>query len=203
MARPVYRRYLREFLPAMGVYMLIMLLLWPRVPDVQNPWLKAALALSPVLPMAFVVRAMVRLVLGSDELEQRIHLIGLAAATAIVGVASMAVGFLVAAHVIALDGTVLFSIFPALVFVYSFARGWAARRYGGSGACCDEADETLGIKWIAGIAALLAAVALVGHRWIGEYGYGALLGTAGTLTAYALVFSVWRRLARRRRIHAE
>ena len=202
MARPVYRRYLREFLPAMAAYMLIMFLLWPQVAHVRDAWLKAALALTPVLPMALVVRAMVRLVLGSDELEQRIHLIGLAAATAIVGVASMAGGFLAAAHVVVVDGTVLFSVFPALVVIYSFARSWAGRRYGGGG-CCEEADEVLGLKWLVGIAVLLAAVALLGRRWLGDYGFGALLGTAGTLAAYALVFFIWRRLARRSASRAE
>jgi hypothetical protein len=203
MARPIYRRYLREFLPAMAAYMLIMILLWPQVAHVQDTWLKALLALTPVLPMALVVRAMVRLVLGSDELEQRIHLIGLAAATAVVGVASMAGGFLAAAHVVVVDGTVLFSIFPALVVVYSFARSWAGRRYGGDGSCCDEADEVLGLKWLVGIAVLLAAVALLSHRWLGDYGYGALLGTAGTLVAYAVLFAVWRRVVRRGGSHAE
>jgi hypothetical protein len=202
-ARPVYRRYLREFLPAMGAYVLVMLLLWPLVPHVQNPWLKGALALAPVLPLALAVRAMVRLVLGSDELEQRVHLIGLAAATAIVGVASMAGGFLVAAHVIVLDGTSLFAVFPALVVIYSLARGWAGRRYGGIGTGCDEADAALGLKWIWGMAVLLAVVALLGQRWISEYGLGALLGTAGTLAIYAVLFGTWRRLARGRRAHAE
>lgn len=202
MARPIYRRYLREFLPAMAVYMAVMLLLWPQTPHVHNAWLKGLLALTPVLPMAFVVRAMVRLVLGSDELEQRIHLIGLAAATAVVGVVSMAVGFLIAAHVVMLDGTVLFWIFPALVVVYSFARGWASRRYGGDGTCCDE-DEALGVKWLAGIGALLGAVALLAHPWLSEYGFGALLGAGGTLAGYAVLFTIWRRLTRRRGINAE
>ena len=202
MARPAYRRYLREFLPAMAVYLLIMVLLWPRVSEMHTPWVKAALALTPVVPMALVVRAMVRLVLGSDELEQRIHLIGLAAATAIVGVASIAGGFLVAAHVVALDGTILFAVFPALVFIYSLARGWAGRRYGND-TCCDEADQALGLKWIWGIAALLAMVALLGQRWIGEYGQGALFGAAGTLASYAVLFTLWRRLARGRSARAE
>jgi hypothetical protein len=199
LARPIYRRYLREFLPAMGVYMLVMLLVWPQVAYMHNPWVIGTLALTPVLPMAFVVRAMVRLVLGSDELEQRIHLIGLAAATAIVGVASMAGGFLVAAHVVAVDGTVLFWVFPVLVLTYSFARSWAGRRYGGSG---EEADEALGLKWLWGIAMVLAAGALLGHRWMGDHEFLSLLGTAAGLSAYALAFAVWRRLARRGANHA-
>lgn len=202
MARQAYRRYLREFLPAMAVYMAVMLLLWPQVPHLQNPWWKGALALTPVLPMVFVVRAMVRLVLGSDELEQRIHLIGLAAATACVGVVSMAGGFLAAAHVIALDGTVLIWVFPVLVLSYGFARGWASRRYGGNGMCGDEEEGALGRRWLWLVVVVLAVVAAFSHGRLGDREFGLLIGTTAALAAYGLISGIRRWFARRSANHA-
>jgi len=92
--RPIHQRYQREFWPAMAAYVAIMFLLWPLLPRVHNELLKIALALLPVLPVLFVVRSMVRLVLGSDELEQRIHLIGLAVSATVVSTLTLAGGFL-------------------------------------------------------------------------------------------------------------
>jgi hypothetical protein len=129
--RPLHQRYQREFWPAMAAYVAVMFLLWPLLPRVHSELLKIALALLPVLPVLFVVRAMVRLVLGSDELEQRIHLIGLAIAATVVSTLSLVGGFLAAAHVIKLDGSILLWVWPTLVLMYAAGRGWASRRYGG------------------------------------------------------------------------
>ena len=105
--RSIHQRYQREFWPAMLAYVAIMFLLWPLLPKVHNELLKIGLALLPVVPVLFVTRAMVRLVLGSDELEQRIHLIGLAVSVTVVGILSLAGGFLAAAGVVRLDGATL------------------------------------------------------------------------------------------------
>lgn len=199
MASPVYKRYLREFLPAMAGYVLIMFLLWPRIPDVHQPWLKALMALTPVLPMVLVVRAMVRLGLGSDELEQRIQLIALAISTIVVGVASMAGGFLAAAHVLTLDGSVLIWVLPLLIGVYGFARGWASRRYGGDLLSCGgSADAALGIKWILGFAAALALMAALLHGRIGGGAFYGLLGACAGFVVAALLISLKLWQVRRR-----
>ena len=113
--RPVHQRYQREFWPAMTAYVLIMLLLWPLLPRVHSELLKVVLAVLPVLPVLFVVRAMVRMVLGGDELEQRIHLIGLAIAATAVSSLSLIGGFLAAAGVVRLDGSILIGVWPKLM----------------------------------------------------------------------------------------
>lgn len=198
MARSVYRRYRREFFPAIVGYMLVMVLLWPQVHHVRDPLLKGLLALVPVLPMVLVIRAMVRLVLGSDELEQRIHLIGLAVSTALVGTLSMVGGFLAAAGVVAFDGTILIWVFPALVIVYGMARGWAGRRYGSSDVMgCDD-DESVWRKWYLPAGIALGLLAWLGWGWIPDYGVGFLLGCGASLALYGLYRQTRRHWRQRR-----
>lgn len=192
MTRSIHQRYLREFLPAMAIYLAVMALLWPLVPAVHQPQWKAALALTPMLPVVFVVRAMVRLVLGSDELEQRIHLVGLAVSTGLVGTVSLAMGFLAAAHVVSLDGTALLWVFPALAGTYGLARGWAGRRFGGAFLCGGEEGD-LSLRWLSRFALALVAVALVAHGWIGNYGAGLLAGTGCGMLLVGLVSALARR----------
>ncbi|WP_449426705.1 hypothetical protein [Rhodanobacter umsongensis] len=191
--RSIHQRYQREFWPAMLAYVAIMFLLWPLLPKVHNELLKIGLALLPVVPVLFVTRAMVRLVLGSDELEQRIHLIGLAVSVTVVGILSLAGGFLAAAGVVRLDGATLTMIWPALVVVYSAGRGWASRRYGGGDVMCDN-----GVAWhrrLLFLALVLAALAWLGRNQLLDYQLGMLYGMAAGLAALGLLLAVlrWRR----------
>ena len=70
--------------------------------DASGPSLKLLLALVPLVPVMWVIWLMARRVVNSDELEQRLHLIALSAATGLVAVTSLVGGFLCAAGVIAL-----------------------------------------------------------------------------------------------------
>lgn len=126
------RRYIREFMPAIVIYMVVMLYAWPLQKGMPPGVLKTALVLSPMLPIAWIIIASVRHILASDELERRQHLESIAISASIVGVASMALGFLGAAKVLVLDGTlVLLFVYPALCLVYGAFRSyliWRARR---------------------------------------------------------------------------
>lgn len=195
--RGIYRRYYREFFPAMLAYVAIMLFGWPYLSHVDDPVLKAVLALLPVVPIALVIRAMVRLVLGSDELEQRTHLVGLAVATALVAVLSLAGGFLAAAHVVALDGTILLWVFPVMMVAYSAGRGWANRRYGVDGFCIEETRVREWHFLLAGGVMLL--VAWLGNGNMKDYQVGMLTGMGGSFVVAAAVFGLmrWRRARHR------
>lgn len=196
-SRSIHRRYQREFWPAMVAYIAIMFLLWPLLPKVHNALLEIVLALLPVVPVLFVVRAMVRLVLGSDELEQRIHLIGLAVSATVVSTLSMAGGFLAAAGIIKLDGTILIWVWPSLVVVYALGRGWASRRYGGSSdVMCDDG---VALHWrLLFVALVIAATAGLGRYRMSDYQFGMLCGMSAALGAWAVVSAVlrWRRQRR-------
>jgi hypothetical protein len=198
LSRQIQQRYQREFWPAMAAYIAIMFLLWPLLPRVHNELLRIALALLPVVPVLFVVRAMVRLVLGSDELEQRIHLIGLAIAATVVSTLSLAGGFLAAADIIKLDGTILIWVWPTLVVLYAAGRSWASRRYGNDGdVMCSNA-----MTWhwrLLLVALVIAAVAWFGRDELADYQLGMLCGMSAVFGTWGLVLTVlrWRKWQRR------
>lgn len=126
------RRYVREFTPGMAAYFLIMLFVWPLHKTAGPLWLKGLIAFTPAIPIALVILAMVRYVLGSDEFMQRMHFQALAVAAGVVGFASMALGFLGASNVLPIEGpTALLLVFPALCLTYGAALFWCKRRYRG------------------------------------------------------------------------
>lgn len=132
MPRYTQKRYNIEVLVLMAVYVAILFGLWPLARDAGATWLKVLLAVSPVLPVAAVVALMARRVLASDELQQRLHLIALGIATAVVGTLSLVGGFLVAARVWTIGGDVLIWVFPALCVGYGLARLGLGRWYTGA-----------------------------------------------------------------------
>lgn len=123
------RRYIREISVAMGIYLVVMVLVWPMLKQADSAALKVLIALSPMLPLALMMRAMVRYILGCDEFMQRLNLQALSIASAVVGFVSLAAGFLAAAKVVTLDGTALILVFPGLCMSYGVVMAWAKRRY--------------------------------------------------------------------------
>lgn len=121
-------RYIRGFFPAMAAYVLIMVLIWPLAARMQNVPARVAIALLPVVPVAFLARSMVRLIRDSDELERRVQLEAICIASLVVGMLSFAAGFLQAAGLLPLKGGLML-VLPALFAVYGVASWWARRRY--------------------------------------------------------------------------
>ncbi|MGI8561475.1 MAG: hypothetical protein ACR2J7_08600, partial [Luteimonas sp.] len=82
-------------------------------------WLRAAVALLPMLPLAWMIRVMVGNVLAGDELQRRIDLEAVAVAGLVVGLGSLTLGLLVIAGAFVVTGrSVLIWVFPALVLSY-------------------------------------------------------------------------------------
>jgi len=132
MQRYTKKNYRRHMWALMTLYVAMMLLVWPHARGATNlPW-KIALALAPTLPVIAVIGLMAKLVLHSDELEQRLYLSALSAATGVVATASMIGGFLCSAGVFRFDGDILIWVFPALCMTYGVAHVLFARRYGGT-----------------------------------------------------------------------
>lgn len=123
------RRYLRDITIGLIVYLLLMLLVWPRAMHLEPGWLKVTGVLLPVLPFAWVVRTLLRVVMGGDELERRIHLQALGIAAGVVGLCSLALGLLAIARIIDFSAIALLMVVPALLLVHCGARLWLRRRY--------------------------------------------------------------------------
>jgi uncharacterized membrane protein HdeD (DUF308 family) len=128
--RPNQRRYLREFFPAMLGYLVMVFAFKPLLGMVDSNLLRALIALLPVVPIVFVVRAMVRKLLDGDELERRMQLEAVSVATLSVGLLSFAAGFLHIAGVFHFDHALLM-VLPALFVAYGLALLWVRRRYQG------------------------------------------------------------------------
>ena len=132
MARFNNRKFNVYVMLLMAVYVALILLVWPHVRDASDASWKVLLAVSPTIPVAVVVWLMARRVMLADELEQRLHLIALGVATALVGTACLIAGFLAMAKVWHGDGTELFWVFPVLCFVYGLTRLGLKRSVTGS-----------------------------------------------------------------------
>jgi len=93
-------------------------------------WLRTVVVLAPILPMAFAIRAVVRIVLAGDELQRRIDLEAIAVAALAVSLGTLTLSLLMVVKIVDISGqSALVWVFPALWVGYSFARLWAARRY--------------------------------------------------------------------------
>jgi uncharacterized membrane protein YidH (DUF202 family) len=124
------RRYTRELMLAMGAYALVLFASVWLLRHVEAPALRALVALLPVPPIAFALRAIVRYIRDSDEMQQRIELEAVCMATAFVSLLYMAGGFLQTAKVIDIAaGTVLIWLFPLVSLTYGLAKAMVARRY--------------------------------------------------------------------------
>lgn len=121
-------RFMREFFPAIIAYTLLTVFVFGVVEETDTSVLKWLLALAPAVPIAWIVRAMLRLLLASDELEQRIQLQSIALAAATVGLASLTAGFLAAARLISGSGLLVW-VLPSMFAVYGVGNWWFRRRY--------------------------------------------------------------------------
>lgn len=179
---------------AMSIYIALVLLVWPLARAAAEPWIKVCYALTPILPLLYVLWLMAERIRRSDELEQRLHLVGLGVAAAVVSIVSLVSGFLAAAKMLSLDTAcmVLLWIFPILMITYAAVRGYAARRYGGS--ACEEDDAPAYVHFLlaTGIMSVVAAYAY--FRAHDDYFTGMASGMAATLLLAAAFFWIRRRL---------
>jgi hypothetical protein len=128
--KSLIRRYYREMGWAMGAYVAVMLV-WKRLLDlVSDTWLRVVVALLPALLVVWVMRAFVRYVRDSDEMQRRIELESGAVAGLMVSAGYMAAGFLQSADLIAVPAKVaMLWVFPMLCFTYGIAKVVISRRY--------------------------------------------------------------------------
>ena len=124
------RRYLREFVPAMAGYVvLVMLSVW-LLKQVDAPALRAVVALMPVPAVALALRAIMRYIRDADELQRRIELEAVSIATAFVSLGYLTAGFLQSAKVIDIPSSVaMIWVFPLVCLVYAFVKVAVSRRY--------------------------------------------------------------------------
>lgn len=130
-ARPeIVRRYYREALIPIAVYVPLSLVLRQVMPDRTTPEARTVSAVLFLTYLALLTRAFVRYVRDSDELQRRIELESIAIGSLAVCALFTVAQFLQRAEVIALQtDDALGAVFPASLLAYSIARVVHGRRY--------------------------------------------------------------------------
>lgn len=128
--RALSRAYLREFLPAMLVYMGAVFLSVRLLRDAEGTALRAAIALMPALPIALALRATARYIRGLDEMQRRIELEAMTLGSVFVAFAYLTAGFLQIARVLQVSAaTAMVWVLPALGLAYAIAKRFVVRHY--------------------------------------------------------------------------
>lgn len=133
MARLTEKQYRVWLFGLMALYVVLLFALLPQARHTPSIAMRALVAIAIVAPVIGVLWLMLRRVMSSDELQHRLHLLALSAATGIVSAVSLVAGFLQTVNVIAVGGDILIWVFPALCVSYSLSRLYFTHRYGGSG----------------------------------------------------------------------
>ncbi|MGY3041234.1 VanZ family protein [Rhodanobacter sp. TND4EL1] len=129
--RAVHKRYMREFIPAMSAYVVLMLLYGVLMPRTQEVLWRLVLAVLPLIPVVLVIRAIVRVIRDQDELERRIDLEAIAIAAMSTGFGYFSFGFLLNAGVglKVTSADVAIWVLPCLFGTFGLAKWMVARRY--------------------------------------------------------------------------
>jgi hypothetical protein len=88
--------------------------------------LQVIITLLPAIPTAFVIIAIMRMLISSDELQQRIQLFAVSFSAALTGFITFSYGFL---ENVGFPKFSTFLIFPMLVAFWGISLGYFSRKY--------------------------------------------------------------------------
>ena len=93
--------------------------------EFSKPW-QIVISLSPAVPVAFVILAIMRLLIDSDELQQRVQLLATSFSAAVTGLITFSYGFL---ENVGFPKFPTFFIFPMLIAIWGISLGYFGRKY--------------------------------------------------------------------------
>jgi hypothetical protein len=121
-------RYTKEFVVAMFAYVIVLVAsnsLLPHYPLFHSPW-AIPISLAPVIPVIFILQAIVGLLLHSDELQQRIQLLAIGFASGVTGLLTFSYGFL---EGIGFPKISFVCVLPMLIGFWGIGLVYFSRRY--------------------------------------------------------------------------
>lgn len=121
------RNYMRRLLTAMVVYVVALIISIILLRNVTDTTVRIVLALLPVVPIGFGLRAFMLFLSQIDELGQRIQLQGIAFAAGATGMLTMTYGFLEA--MLDFPHIPLIWVFPLQIVLWGLGVAFATRRY--------------------------------------------------------------------------
>lgn len=129
--REVHKRYLREVFIAMTAYAVLIVVFGVLMPKTESTFWRIVLAVLPLVPVLFLIRALVRVIRDQDELERRIDLEAMAIASMTTGFGFFSLGLLLRAKAgwtMPADSIAIW-VLPCLFMTFGIAKLWVVRRY--------------------------------------------------------------------------
>lgn len=125
--KELMRRYYRELISSAIAYSIVLILSILALKQFEFPriW-QVVISLSPVIPVGFVVLAIMRLMMHSDELQQRIQLFAVSFSAALTGLITFSYGFL---ENIGFPKFPTFFVLPLLIFIWGISLRYFEKRY--------------------------------------------------------------------------
>ncbi|MBV6397219.1 MAG: hypothetical protein HFACDABA_02827 [Anaerolineales bacterium] len=123
----ILKRYYKEFWIAMGAYVIVVVAAAFALKDMElSRPMQVIVALLPVIPIVFVVKAILRVARDSDELIQRIQFQAVMFSAITTGMLTFAYGFL---ENIGFPHFPAIWTFPIMLFLWGAAFGYFNQRY--------------------------------------------------------------------------
>ena len=121
------QRYTKELIWASIVYAIVLIASITLLKKSEFPkvW-QIIISLSPVVPVTFVILAIMRLMIYSDELQQHVQLLAVSFSAAATGLITFSYGFL---ENVGFPKFPTFFILPMLIFIWGISLRYFEKRY--------------------------------------------------------------------------
>ena len=125
--KELMRRYYKELISAAIAYTIVLIVSILVLKQFEFPKLwQVIISISPVIPVAFVMMAIMRLMIHSDELQQRIQLFAVSFSAALTGLITFSYGFL---ENVGFPKFPTFFVLPMLIFIWGISLRFFEKRY--------------------------------------------------------------------------
>ena len=125
--KELIHRYNRELIWSSIAYAVVLFVSIAMLKRFEFPrvW-QVVISLSPVIPIVFVILAIMRLMIYSDELQQRIQLFAISFSAALTGLITFSYGFL---ENVGFPKFPTFFVLPMLIFIWGMSLRYFEKRY--------------------------------------------------------------------------
>jgi len=125
--KELMHRYTRELIWSSIIYSIVLIVSISVLKQFEfsKAW-QIIISLSPVIPVAFVILAIMRLMIYSDELQQRIQLYAISFSAALTGLITFSYGFL---ENVGFPKFPTFFVLPMLIFIWGMSLRFFEKRY--------------------------------------------------------------------------
>lgn len=125
--KTIMRRYTKNLFLSMLAYTVILITSLTVLKNYEfSKFWQVVISLSPAVPVAFVILAIMRLLNDSDEMQQRVQLLATSFSAAMTGLITFSYGFL---ENVGFPKFPTFFIFPMLIAIWGISLGYFGRKY--------------------------------------------------------------------------